>query len=178
MNAFHIAEMSISIVVCAIGGWIDFKKGTIPNRITIVGILAGCVIGFVSHGWRGLGGAMVGVFATALVPLLLYRMNAMGGGDVKLFAAMGALLGVDMALQVMMTSFVLGACWGIQLWIREGVMVQKLKGSFRVWGVWKVKSKRMTDSYEPTYLRFGPIVLIACIIVLAAAHMKDFMQCC
>jgi prepilin peptidase CpaA len=40
-----------------------------------------------------------------LVPLLLFRHDAIGGGDVKLFAVLGALAGMRTGLELQLTSY-------------------------------------------------------------------------
>jgi len=48
----------------------------------------------VQHGWRGAGSALLGTLAGAAVFLVFYLLGGMGGGDVKLMAGFGAVLGV------------------------------------------------------------------------------------
>jgi prepilin peptidase CpaA len=51
------------------------------------------VLQTVQHGWRGTGSALLGTLAGASVFLIFYLLGGMGGGDVKLMAGFGALLG-------------------------------------------------------------------------------------
>ena len=71
----------------------ELRRGAISNWINLTAIAGGLLYHSVHQGWRGLamssGGAVLG-FA---IFLALYCLGGMGGGDVKLMAAFGALLG-------------------------------------------------------------------------------------
>ena len=56
------------------------------------------VLQTVQHGWRGAGSALLGTLAGASVFLIFYLLGGMGGGDVKLMAGFGALLGSEAAV--------------------------------------------------------------------------------
>jgi prepilin peptidase CpaA len=55
--------------------------------------VSGLALQTVQHGWRGAGSALLGTLAGAGVFLIFYLLGGMGGGDVKLMAGFGALLG-------------------------------------------------------------------------------------
>jgi prepilin peptidase CpaA len=65
----------------------------VPNQLTLVIAVIGVAIAASGHGikspWAALGGCAVGLLAM----LPGYLIGATGGGDVKLVAAMGTLLG-------------------------------------------------------------------------------------
>lgn len=79
----------------------DMRTHRVPNVLTIggmaVGLLAWGVRGYLEHGtggaWEGLGVSFVGL-ASALVPFaIIYALGGLGGGDVKLMGALGAITG-------------------------------------------------------------------------------------
>lgn len=71
----------------------DARTGRIPNWLTLPLIALAPLL----HGWldgaEGIVRSLLGVVCCAMVPVLLFARGAMGGGDVKLFAALGGLLG-------------------------------------------------------------------------------------
>jgi prepilin signal peptidase PulO-like enzyme (type II secretory pathway) len=53
--------------------------------------------------------------ACGAVPLLLFRLKALGGGDVKLLATVGAQLGPLLGLQLSFAAFLVAAtCWPVR----------------------------------------------------------------
>lgn len=105
--------VSALIVLVAVG--FDLKTRSIPNTVTLGGLAAGLAIhvvtGIVSSGvmggLRGLGVSLLGAFACSILPIIAWKRNEMGGGDVKLFAALGALLGAGVGFDIQAKTFVL-----------------------------------------------------------------------
>lgn len=149
----------------------DHRSGLIPNRLTLPGILLGLVLALVGGGWRGLLLAALGAFVAGLVPLVLFRVRAMGGGDVKLFFALGALLGAGAALEVQALSFMLGALQGIVMWWRSGQLKAGFKG-VALAAVPFIRRRPATESgaikAEHTEIRFGPAIFAATIAIVVS----------
>jgi prepilin peptidase CpaA len=76
----------------------DLLAHRIPNRLTGSLLCLGFVLQFAFGGWSALGQAALGALVGLAVLLPLYLLRAMGAGDVKLLAAIGALLGPHWAL--------------------------------------------------------------------------------
>ncbi|MDB4944458.1 MAG: hypothetical protein JWP97_3992 [Labilithrix sp.] len=95
-----LPSLAFAVVLAAAAAWYDWRTGHIPNRLTLLGLTV-AILGHFVHGTltRGLGAgvehaglAVAGALLCALAPLLMHWKGAMGGGDVKLFAALGASL--------------------------------------------------------------------------------------
>jgi prepilin peptidase CpaA len=70
----------------------DLRRRRVPNWLTAAGLAGG--LGCAAWGgWHGLGIAAAGTLVGFLILLPFHWCGAMGGGDVKLMAAYGALLG-------------------------------------------------------------------------------------
>lgn len=81
------------LVLLLIAAATDLRTRKIPNWLTLLLILSGLAHAtFTGHG-PGLGMSVVGLFASALIPFVLFAIGAMGAGDVKLMAGVGAWLG-------------------------------------------------------------------------------------
>lgn len=71
----------------------DLIRRRVSNWIPLVALVAGLVIHFTERGWPGLLSASLGALSGFAVFLVFYLLGGMGGGDVKLMAGFGALLG-------------------------------------------------------------------------------------
>ena len=86
----------IAFVVTA--AYADMRWRRIPNWLTVSGVVAGLFY----HGvFGGLGYAFVGMLLGFTIGLTFFRLGAIGGGDVKLITALGALLGLSRWLTAM-----------------------------------------------------------------------------
>jgi len=76
----------------------DLRRRRISNWIPLSAFVSGLVLQTLQQGWRGAGSALAGTAAGAGVFLIFYLLGGMGGGDVKLMAGFGALLGAKRLL--------------------------------------------------------------------------------
>ena len=86
----------VALGTAAVAAFCDHRRGEIPNWLTLPPLVfAPLVYGLafgLEHALQSWGAALLG----GLVPYFLFRRSAMGGGDVKLFASLGAIMGFDL----------------------------------------------------------------------------------
>jgi prepilin peptidase CpaA len=164
MTWLYYAQTGSALVVSLIAAWIDHRTGTIPNRLTIPVLFLGLGLGLAGGTSSGFLLAVAGAFATALVPLILFRFGAMGGGDVKLFAALGALLGAGSALEAEIVAFFLGAIQGMVVWYKNGQLKQGLLQAATLAIPAGLKKRALSAGAikaVSTEIRFGPSIFVA-----------------
>jgi prepilin peptidase CpaA len=97
-------------VTCAVT---DLWKGKIYNAVTYPAMVLGVVLALVQHGAPGiffaLGGFAVGFFPA----FVLFALGGMGGGDVKLLGAIGAIAGAVAATETLILAFVFGGIFAL-----------------------------------------------------------------
>jgi len=86
---------------------LDIRWRQLPNWLTATGAAGGLAYA-AAGGWRALGVAAAGLATGFLLLLPLHLLGGMGGGDVKLMAAFGALLGPGGVLLAGLFAGVLG----------------------------------------------------------------------
>ncbi len=169
MNSPIYIQAITAILLCGAAAWTDHRTGRIPNRLTAVGLCFGLTLGLITGGIRGGVLAGVGALLAALVPLLLFRFRAMGGGDVKLFAAIGSLVGAEIGLELQMLAFILGAFQGVFVWLRAGQLRQGF-GHVVELIVPPIFRARRVDAgaiaVRRTEIRFGPAIFVAAVTVI------------
>ena len=114
-------------LVC--GTFVDFDHMIIPDSVTIGGMVAGPIFSAIvpaSHGcevwYMGLGKSAIGLavgfgllYLIAVLGEKIFKKEAMGFGDVKLMGAVGAFLGWQAVLFVMVLASAAGSVVGITL---------------------------------------------------------------
>src|SRR5450432_957962 len=87
------------ICTLAVAAVIDARQRRIPNWLTFGLMTAGLAkAALVSP--QNFGHAMLGIVVGGAIPLVLYMISAVGGGDVKLLAAIGAWVGPGPAILI------------------------------------------------------------------------------
>lgn len=166
MNPLSELPLALACGVTLAAAWLDAKTGRIPNLLTLPVLPLGLLLGALDGGLWGLGSAVFGALSCLAVPYALFRASggrAIGGGDVKLFAALGALLGPLSGLEVQLASLLcLAACALVVLGWR-GELFSCLKQSVRLATSWLLPraQRRPVPLEQMLTMRLGPAVCFA-----------------
>ncbi len=104
------AQVWIAVIVGVSASIEDLVHRQISNWISVSALVAGLVLHVISEGWRGGLTALLGSAAGFGIFLIFYIFGGMGGGDVKLMAGFGAVLGVKKLLAAALWT---AACGGV-----------------------------------------------------------------
>ena len=130
--------MTLEIVLVALvasAGIFDFCKRKIPNWLNLSGLTLGIGLNvFLLHG-AGLAHSCLGLVCAIAIYLPLYLLRGIGAGDVKLMAAVGAIVGPSNWLGIFLLTALLGGvlavvlvgvkrrlyhtCWNVRLILQE-----------------------------------------------------------
>jgi len=125
------AQIWIAVIVGLAASTEDVLRRRISNWIPLTALAAGLILHTVRNGWRGALAALAGAAAGFAVFLVFYLLGGMGGGDVKLMAGFGAVLGAGRLLEAALWTAAVGGLvavgvlsWGaIRKWLRRGEAV-------------------------------------------------------
>jgi prepilin peptidase CpaA len=105
----------------------DVLYRRIPNWLTIGGAFAGIGLNsFIYRGWSGLRLSLAGLAAGFAAYFILYSLRAMGAGDVKLMAAIGALVGVRDWFGIFLITAIAGGIAGLAMVTMRGRLKKTL----------------------------------------------------
>ncbi len=117
----------ISLIVLFVAAVTDVRKGLIYNWLTLPAIVVGLLLSIWQSGWAGLGMSFLGLLVGGGVLFIPFFFGVMGGGDVKLMAAIGALMGVEFVSETLLASILVGGLTGLGLMIVRGKLKPTLK---------------------------------------------------
>jgi len=106
-------QLSILVPLLFLTSYCDFCWHIIPNFITLPLAALGIVVNVLIMGIHGLWISVLGCVIGLGCFLLIYLMKAMGAGDVKLMAGIGAVVGVSKIMSVMLLTFFIGGLLAI-----------------------------------------------------------------
>lgn len=98
---------------------VDYRTFLLPDILTVPLLIIGFAGGACGYGFVGVQesalGAVIGYFLPVAVSLLIvgWKKDAFGGGDIKLLAALGAWLGVEGLLYVIVTASIAGMIYAL-----------------------------------------------------------------
>ncbi|MGE8365847.1 A24 family peptidase [Cupriavidus sp.] len=114
-----IGPFAIVLVLAAAA--LDLKSRRIPNWLTFGAWLLALPLQMAMHGPAHGALAWTTGWLTGFACFLpFYLLRGMAAGDVKLMAAVGALLGAGMAFEIALLTFLLGGMWALAATIRLG----------------------------------------------------------
>lgn len=125
-EVWYTVFLAVFFCVLIVVSFIDFENGIIPDKIVLPGVVVGFLFNALGSNFSGsvkfvswsesLIGIVVGavpLYLIGLVGSLIAKRDAMGGGDVKFMAMVGAFLGWRMAIITGFLGVVIGAIVGI-----------------------------------------------------------------
>jgi prepilin peptidase CpaA len=121
----HVEAVLAAVVLLA--AWTDLRRREIPNWLTLGGMLAGLALHGWPRGWEGLKFSGAGLGLAALIFIPLFIMRWLGGGDVKLMGAVGALAGAQNLFVIFVLDAILGGAAALVLVIVRGRLLRTLR---------------------------------------------------
>ncbi len=138
MSVLHILVVGIAAVACVI----DLRERRIPNWLTLGAAVAGLLFQFWTGGGNGLLTGAAGWLVGALVFFLPFALGGLGGGDVKLLAALGAWLGPIEIVWLALYTGVAGAVLALVVSLASGYLRQAVTNIWVLLMHWRVNGLR------------------------------------
>jgi prepilin peptidase CpaA len=167
----------LALIVVLWAGWLDWQSARIPNWLTVPGVLLGVATNTMLAGkagaWMSLKGA--GLALALLLPCVLLR--GLGAGDWKLMGALGAMLGSQRLILVLLGAiFVSGVLAVIQItrlgrWRATLVNLWDLFLMFLTLG-FRARAGSTIDNPSLSKLPFGTAAAIATVLCYGAVRIR------
>ena len=155
----------IAVLALGLGAAVftDVRTRRIPNWLT--GAMAAGGFGLAFGGGvvtplQALLGLMVGL----LLMLPGHVIGATGAGDVKLMAAIGAVVGPDLALRAFLYSAVAGGVFAIVVATRRGVLATTLQDTTRLVTAPAVARQAIESSSRANRFAYGPAIAVGTLV--------------
>jgi Flp pilus assembly protein protease CpaA len=128
-NALAIGAVAAATVAAAI---IDLRTRRVPNALTMSVACGGVAIAALGIGPIGIGAAISGCLIGLAVMLPGHLIGGTGGGDVKLLASVGTLLGPTATLRAFVATAIAGGVIAVVVALRRRRMGATLAGTTRL----------------------------------------------
>ena len=155
-------------VILAFACYGEIKARRIPNWLTLGSMALGLGAALIDGGGEGLTDSLLGLAVAGGLFLPFCLLGVVGGGDMKLMAAVGAITGWPMVLRVLCNTCIAGGLIAVAIMAWNGVLLTTLANAFRI----MVGMQRRTKG-----LRNPPMVPYALAITigtLIAVFVQEF----
>jgi prepilin peptidase CpaA len=127
-----VLALAIICVAMSLAAVIDLRTRRVPNALTGALAVIGIGVAAAKLGPVGLGGALVGCLLGFAFMLPGHVFGATGAGDVKLFAAAGALLGPATTVRAFMYTAIAGGVLAVVVALRRRRLQQTIGATVRL----------------------------------------------
>ena len=110
----------VALALAAGAGVTDARSGHIPNGLTLPPLILAPLAYLIFAGPRMAAFSIVAAILCGLLPYLMFRKGAAGGGDVKLLAAVGAVAGASFGIETQLFGFALATFASLALLTYRG----------------------------------------------------------
>jgi prepilin peptidase CpaA len=142
MTAFELGALLLATGAAVL----DARSGRIPNAITVGGALAGAVAHAAWPGGNGAAFSGTGALAGLLVFFPFFALGGLGGGDVKLMAALGAWVGWHVILYAALYTALAGGVMAVIVAVARGYLGEAVGNLGRLARWWRTVGLRPEPS--------------------------------
>lgn len=103
----------------------DGKKGKIPNGLIVAGWLFSLAMRFWQEGIMGACSNVAATAAILAIGFLLFRIRAMGAGDVKLWSVLGGMYGLLYFFDVFAVTLCLAGIWSFIKLVKHRMLAER-----------------------------------------------------
>ena len=159
----------VLLVLCAY--W-DIRFRKIPNWATLPGAALGLGMNGLFSGWQGMKISGLGFLVGFGALVVLFALGWMGGGDVKLMAAVGALKGYPFIVSALFYSLIVGVVIGVAMLIWNRKALRTLKNLFYIIGsrFTKLVPRQDVDRKEAQKIPFGLAIVLGTLWAMIAGY--------
>jgi prepilin peptidase CpaA len=161
VSEFAFAALAAGLLVATV---IDIRTRRIPNALTAT--MSGAGIGFAAAGISGisLGAAALGFVVGFALMLPGHALGATGAGDVKLMAAVGAIVGPLVVVNAFLFTAIAGGVLALIVAVRRRRLSATLAGTARLIAAPGDARREVQAAQPASRFAYGPAIAIGSIL--------------
>jgi len=160
-----LTALLVLACVLIVAVYLEVREHRIPNWLTFSGMAIGLLLGF-ARGMPFLRESVVGLIIGFGFLFVFYMFGGVGGGDVKLMGAVGALMGTHLIKPVLFFTALVGAImaltvlvWRRDFWVGIEFTLKKLL-------FWRRSDNSALVPGTPVTIPYGIAIAAGCLVAL------------
>jgi prepilin peptidase CpaA len=168
-----------AMLVALIAGWTDWRSRRIPNWLTVPGFALGVAANTILSGWSGLRTSLLGALIGLglLLPFVLLR--SLGAGDWKLAGAIGAFVGTERLIDLLLASIFVAGVMAVALIVykrRVGQTVRNIGHILVSLVTFRLPSSRVSlDDPDSLKVPYG-VALALTVLLYGAFYLRGVVR--
>lgn len=153
--SYYLSSATLFILL-AVSSYTDWKYRKIYNKVTVPAFLAGLLLAALPGSSVSFMNALLACLLGFAVFFLMFLAGQMGGGDVKLVAAIGALTGYPFIVDAVFFGVMAGGVYAIAVSLAKGVLGRHLKNIFHFFlGLFLWRQPMPLGAQDSTKIPYG-----------------------
>ncbi len=103
----------------------DYKNSKVSNKLVLLTIIFGLIINVYLNKFDGLLFSLKGIVIPFVMLYIFFIMNLVPAGDIKLFMAIGGVIGIKYTIDIMIMSVMIGGIYSL-------ILILKNKNSYSI----------------------------------------------
>lgn len=116
-TVFHFFLIPLAVLII----YHDVRYRRIPNAFVLATLISGLTLNIAMGGLNGGVNSLGGCLLAFILMFMLHVFGAMGAGDVKLFAAIGSVIGAQLVLPTFLVVVLTGGLLAMVSIVRSGI---------------------------------------------------------
>jgi len=150
-------------LMLAIAVYVELKERRIPNWLTLSGMALGLLIAYLDHFFML---SIVGLLIGFGFLFIFYVFGGVGGGDVKLMGAAGALMGAHLIQPALVYTAFIGAFLAVMMLIWRKDFWMRIALGFKKLAFWRKESVTELEPPAPVAVPYGIAIALGCLLAL------------
>jgi prepilin peptidase CpaA len=121
-SSLFIVIIALLVPLAVIITYYDVRYRRIPNAFVLATLTSGLIVNTIYGGFSGTVASLGGCAIAFILMFVLHVFGAMGAGDVKLFAAVGSLVGAQLVLPTFLVVILTGGALALLLMLHTGAV--------------------------------------------------------
>jgi prepilin peptidase CpaA len=148
---------------------IDLKTRRIPNELTAAMAVGGVALAVAGPGGIGLAASIAGLMLGLLLMMPGYALGATGAGDVKLMAAVGAIVGPALVLSAFLCTSVAGGVLAVTVAVRRRRLGATIAQTGRLVSAPGAAPAQMRAAPRASRFAYGPAIAVGSMLAVLIA---------
>ena len=151
---------------------VDSARRKIPNEISLGVTVMGLVLAATGASGVSVGSSLIGFFLGFLLMLPGHVLGSTGGGDVKLFAAAGAVVGAELIVPAFLLTAIAGGLMAVFIAWRRGRLVRTFRLTARLLGLCQDTKAEIEAPGEHNRFPYGPAIAAGCVLAVLVRSVR------